>query len=77
VIEGACRNLVKDRMDLHAWFTVHGRNAELLEEVIGLGNYGKTLTVLSAQSMADPEEEEEEAQLLSSWTPTFSRSRRR
>jgi hypothetical protein len=63
--------------DLQAWFTVHGRNEDLFEEVIGLGNYGKTLTVLSVQDQPDEEEVEEEEDLQRSWTPTLGRSRRR
>ena len=43
------------------------------EEVIGLGSYGYTLTVLSSEALADdPEEEENEEQnLVRSWTPRF------
>lgn len=48
------------------------------EEVIGLGGYGKTLTVLSADSLRASvdgydNEEEEEADLIESWTPRFHR----
>lgn len=43
------------------------------EEVIGLGSYGYTLTVLSSEALADdPEEDENEEQdLIRSWTPKF------
>lgn len=43
------------------------------EEVIGLGSYGYTLTVLSSEALADdPEEDENEEQnLVRSWTPRF------
>lgn len=47
------------------------------EEVIGLGNYGYTLTVLSSDGLsANPDgEEDEEAQLEKSWTPRFAYGR--
>lgn len=43
------------------------------EEVIGLGSYGYTLTVLSSEALTDyPEEDEsEELDLIRSWTPKF------
>jgi hypothetical protein len=40
------------------WFD-GGSTAELNEEVVGLGEYGKTLTVLWADSLPEPEEAEE------------------
>jgi len=47
------------------------------EEVVGLGSYGKTLTILSCPSLqdqADDEDEgEDEASLIESWTPRFRR----
>ena len=36
-----------------------GSSAELNEEVVGLGDYGKTLSVLWADSLPEPEEAEE------------------
>ena len=47
------------------------------EEVIGLGNYGYTLTVLSSDELPlQPyEEEDEDEQLLESWTPRFAYGR--
>lgn len=46
---------------------------ELYEEVIGLGRYGKTLTILLASDIPDLEELEEENALIESWTPKFRR----
>jgi len=46
---------------------------DVYEEVIGLGNYGKTLTVLSLESIPDQEELDEENELEESWTPKFKR----
>ncbi len=43
---------------LDTWFD-GGSNAELNEEVVGLGEYGKTLTVLWTDSLPEPEEIEE------------------
>jgi hypothetical protein len=39
---------------LEDWF--EGSDTELKEEVIGLGSYGRVLTVLSAESLPDPDE---------------------
>jgi hypothetical protein len=46
---------------------------ELYEEAIGLGQYGKTLTVLSLESIPDQEEIDEEDELEESWAPKFKR----
>lgn len=44
------------------------------EEIIGLGNYGKTLTVLSMTGSIDEEEDQDEDEdLEESWTPRFRR----
>lgn len=72
------RVLEADRMEgissIHTWFGT-GPEWELIEEIIGLGTYGKTLTVLRPiipeQCEADEEEEEFERDLIESWTPRF------
>jgi hypothetical protein len=43
---------------LDTWFD-GGGTAELNEEIVGLGDYGKTLTVLWADSLPEPDEVEE------------------
>ena len=50
---------------------------DLDEEVLGLGEYGYTLTVFSSEEMPeDPDEEEdEEAKLIDSYTPRFAYGR--
>lgn len=48
-------------------------DVEAYEEGIGLGPYGKTLTVLSIEDLPDAEEFEEENDLEESWTPRFRR----
>jgi hypothetical protein len=57
---------------LQQWFGGN-RRMEISEDVVGLGHYGKTLTVLYDIYLPEPEEEEEEAQLIESWTPRFKR----
>jgi hypothetical protein len=53
------------------WFG--GRlSIEMGEDVIGLGGYGKTLTVLYEIDIPDEDEEDEE-KLIESWTPRFHR----
>ena len=49
----------------------------LEEEIVGLGSYGYTLTVLSSDLLADdPDEvEDEEEKLVASWTPRFAYGR--
>lgn len=59
------------------WFSCT-RRLSLDEEVVGLGSYGFTLTVLSSEELAeDPDDEEltEEEALMESWTPRFARGR--
>lgn len=65
-------NRTEGETTLLDWF---GSNLqyELYEEVIGLGGYGKTLTVLSIEELPDQEEIDEEDELQESWTPRFKR----
>ncbi|AZV19257.1 ImmA/IrrE family metallo-endopeptidase [Mesorhizobium sp. M7A.F.Ce.TU.012.03.2.1] len=65
-----------DETDLATWFDGSGRIV-LDEEIIGLGSYGYTLTVLTGEHLPeDPlEEEDEEAELEKSWTPRFAYNR--
>jgi Zn-dependent peptidase ImmA (M78 family) len=62
--------------DLATWFDGSGRIV-LDEEIIGLGKYGYTLTVLTSESLPeDPlEAEDEDAELEKSWTPRFAYGR--
>ncbi len=59
-----------DSVSLTSWFGGNTKG-ELYEEVIGLGGYGKTLTVLSASDLPDPGEIEEDEDLKDSWTLRF------
>ena len=46
---------------------------ELYEEVIGLGSYGKTLSVLTAYDLRDPDDIVGEKELVKTWTPSLRR----
>ena len=61
---------------LAAWFSCR-RSLDLDEEIVGLGKYGLTLTVLSSDELAhaDDEEADEEAELVRSWTPRHAYGR--
>ena len=63
----------EDTSDLQDWFGSY-RSLSATEQVIGLGNYGKTLTVLTALDIEEQIEEiKEEEELVESWTPRFRR----
>ncbi|MEW8051110.1 MAG: ImmA/IrrE family metallo-endopeptidase [Candidatus Thiodiazotropha sp.] len=57
-------------VDLMTWFdgNIEG---EMYEEIVGLGSYGKTLTVLSASDLPDLDDLAEDEELEESWTPRF------
>lgn len=69
-VERAAR--VQDATNLQTWFGGK-RSLEICEDVIGLGRYGRTLTVLYDIQVPEPEDEEDERQLIESWTPRFKR----
>ena len=63
----------EDSPDLRDWFG-GTRSLSVTEQVIGLGNYGKTLTVLTALEIEEQIVEiEEDENLVESWTPRFRR----
>ena len=63
----------EDAADLQDWFG-GDRSLSATEQVIGLGNYGKTLTVLTTLDIQEQIEEiEEERELVESWRPRFGR----
>lgn len=63
-----------DDGNLRDWLDTE-RGYSVTEEIVGLGQYGRTLTVLTCGSLtARPEEgadEDDEQQLIDSWTPRF------
>lgn len=63
---------IEEVSNLQNWFGGR-RNIEISEDVIGLGRYGKTLTVLYEIDVPDTEDEENEQSLIDSWTPHFNR----
>ena len=64
----------EDLSTMHIWFGA-GPEWQLIEEVVGLGSYGKTLNVLRPiipdEEVVDEEEMEFESDLVESWTPRF------
>ncbi|HAW36787.1 MAG TPA: hypothetical protein DCX71_12000 [Erythrobacter sp.] len=62
--------------DLKDWFDTD-RHARLDEEVIGIGRYGFTLTILSSEALAEPDDdgEEDEEAVIDRWTPRFAYGR--
>lgn len=63
---------LEEASNLQDWFGGHRRIA-ISEDVIGLGSYGKTLTVLYGIVVPDAEDEQDEESLIESWTPRFRR----
>ncbi len=63
---------IEEASNLQEWFG-GCRSIEISEDVIGLGKYGKTLTVLYDMNIPDPEDEQDEESLIESWTPRFRR----
>jgi Zn-dependent peptidase ImmA (M78 family) len=72
----ADRKSVCESARLAEWFGGE-RAIALEEEIVGLGRYGHTLTVLSSDLLPDdPDEvEDEEEKLVTSWTPRFAYGR--
>ena len=65
---------VADSLDVRDWLGGTTK-AEVSEESIGLGSYGKVLTVLASQSIGqepDPDDPDDE-QVIERWTPRFRR----
>ena len=67
---------LSDETDVRDWLGGTTR-AAITEESIGLGRYGKVLTVLSSNSIGQEDEsedgEDDEDSLVESWTPRFRR----
>ena len=64
------REQAEDETPIGDWFGGN-HSATLREEIIGLGQYGRTLTVLTSDLSAD--EDESYGEIEDSWTPRFHR----
>lgn len=67
---------VADEVDVRDWLGGSTRTT-VSEETVGLGTYGKVLTVLTSQTIGQDggpdEDEDDEESLIESWTPRFRR----
>jgi Zn-dependent peptidase ImmA (M78 family) len=61
---------IEETSNLQYWFG-GSRNIEISEDIVGLGRYGKTLTVLHEIDVPDTEDEESEQFLIDSWEARF------
>ena len=65
-----------DEIDAMEWFASE-RSMQAVEETVGLGRYGRVLTVLTCPDLLDEgfmeEEEDSDEALEESWTPRFRR----
>jgi len=64
---------VKDEIDVREWLGGHTRET-VKEESLGLGAYGKVLTILTSTKIGqelEPDEDDEQQELIDSWTPRF------
>jgi len=71
----ASGNRQNAEIDIADWFGC-SRSLEANEEIVGLGSYGKVLTVLSCPNLVDDSyreefDDEDEDDLIESWTPRF------
>jgi hypothetical protein len=58
--------------DLQDW--IGGTHSvTLIEEVVGLGGYGRTLTVLTTKQAVDADELQEDEEMIQSWKPRLRR----
>jgi Zn-dependent peptidase ImmA (M78 family) len=61
------------RIDLMDWFGGK-KSIFVTEEIVGLGRYGKTLTILSSSSIGqEDDDDDDDESLMESWTPRFRR----
>jgi Zn-dependent peptidase ImmA (M78 family) len=67
------RNAGRDHDDVDIADWLSGQSVRGKEEVIGLGNYGRTLTVLTCSIRDDTfdNEQDDDETLIESWTPRF------
>ena len=66
---------VEEEIDITDWLG-GSRSAKATEQAIGLGGYGKTLTVLTCPSVQDEtyqDDDDGEKNIAERWTPRFHR----
>jgi len=66
---------IVDAVDVRDWLGGTTR-AEVSEESIGLGQYGKALTILASSTIGqeyEPDEDEDDEDMIERWTPRFRR----
>jgi hypothetical protein len=63
---------IEEESDLQTWFG-GSRSIKLRENVIGLGRYQKTLTMLHGIELPEDEGEDADQALIEFWTPRFRR----
>ncbi len=68
--------LIDETSDTMTWFS-GDKEHRLREEVVGLGEYGKTLTILTGEKSSgiDDDEDQDEIGLEESWMPRFAYGR--
>jgi hypothetical protein len=67
------REKMDGRSDTSEWFSDR-HDRELFEEAIGLGRYGRTLTILTVtEEIKDDDESDGDSELEDSWAPKFRR----
>jgi hypothetical protein len=77
-VKGSKSSGITEQHDIDASIWLGGSKfIEGVEEIVGLGAYGKVLTILSCPSVLDESFDEydcdDEAELIDSWTPRFKR----
>jgi hypothetical protein len=63
---------IEGESDLQTWFG-GAQSIELREDAIGLGRYGRTLTVLHGVEFRENRDEDDDESLTEAWTPRFRR----
>jgi hypothetical protein len=74
VIVGDNHVRAQSRVDVQDWLG-GTRSVSINEEIVGLGRYGKTLTVLSSEDIGDSEDpdDDDDDDVKERWTPRFRR----
>jgi hypothetical protein len=72
----AAGDRLSTELDIQDWLG-GSRSVTANEEIVGLGRYGKTLTVLSLENIRDSKDDDDDDdsddEVLERWTPRFRR----